>query len=352
MPLRQRQTILTPASVPLLVADGDIPTTRLLARELRAGFSDVEVRIAERLFGAEFSGRPVIVSRLCYPRFSWLPGYLSRRHRRYAYFIDDNFWEITHETGVDLANFFRHPATVETLDAFVRNAGVVICWSPRLRDYVAARHPDAITEFVRPGFDVATATTLIDRRDAPPADPRRGLRVGYPTTPRPRVSPLLVPVVRHFLEKYGDQVTFEFIGWMPEALSELPNVVLHPWIAEYDAYLEFKLSRRWDIAIAPLIGDLFDQFKTDNKYREYAGCGIPGVYSRVSPFVETVRHGATGLLVENEPAQWIAALEQMVQAPDLRSSIAASASDDVRRNYDLRVTGRRLAEVVQRYGSP
>jgi glycosyltransferase involved in cell wall biosynthesis len=343
---------MTPEPAALLVADGDIPTTRLLARELREGFRDVEVRIAKHLFGTELGGRPIIVSRLCYPRFSWLPSHLSSRQLRYAYFLDDNFWEITHQTGFDLANFFQHPATVETLDMFVRNAGVVICWSPRLREYVAARHPEAITEFVRPGFDVATATKLLERRDAQAVGPSRGVRIGYPTTARPRVAPLLVAVVRHFLEQCGAEVTFEFIGWMPEGLSELPNVVLHPWVADYDAFLEFKLGRRWDVGIAPLIGDAFDQFKTDNKYREYAGCGIPGVYSRVSPFVETVRHGATGLLVENEPAEWIAALEQIVRSPELRASIAAAASDDVRRNYDLRVTGRCLVDVVRRHASP
>ena len=336
---------------PLLIADGDIPTTRLLARELSEGFGDVEVRIAERLFGAEVGGRPVVISRLCYPRFAWLPGHLARHGVRYTYFIDDNFWEITHETDVDLAQFFRHPATVETLDAFVRNAGVVVFWSPRLRDYVVARYPGAVTEFVSPGFDVGTAASIMARRDAKPVDERRGIRIGYPTTRRPRVSSLLVPVVRHFLEQHGDMVMFEFIGWMPEALSELPNVMLHPWIGEYDAFLEFKLGRRWDIGIAPLIGDGFDQYKTDNKYREYAGCGEPGVYSRVSPFVETIRDGSTGLLVDNEPAAWIAALERMVQSPELRASIAAAALDDVSRNYDLRVTGRRLVEVVLRHAA-
>lgn len=338
--------------LPLLIADGEIPTTRLLARELRQGFADIDVRIVERLFGTEVGERAVIVSRVCFPRFSWLPDYLSRRHCRYAYFIDDNFWEITGDTDIGLANFFQHPATVKTLDAFVRHAAVVLCWSPRLRQYVATRHPGATTEFVRPGFDVATATALIERRDARPAPPRRGVRVGYPTTPRPRVSPLLVPVVRHFLQHYGDEVVFEFIGWMPEGLSELPNVVLHPWIGQYETFLEFKLGRRWDIGIAPLIGDAFDQFKTDNKYREYGGCGIPGIYSRVSPFVESVRDGVTGLLVDNEPAQWIAALEQMVGSAELRRSIAAAAGDDVSRNYDLRITGARLAEVVQRHAAP
>lgn len=332
----------------LLIADSDIPTTHLVARELRQGFAALEVRVAPDIFGAVVTRRPVIVSRLCYPRYSWLPGHLSREGVRYAYFIDDNFWEITPEVDVRLARFFRHPATVDALDAFVRHAAVVLTWSQPLRDYVGSRFSDIHAEFVPPGFDVARAAALLQRHQPPRDADDAVIRIGYPTTPRPSVSALLVPVVEHFLREYGRRVTFEFIGWMPEALGTLPNVVFHPWIGDYDKYLEFTVSRRWHIGIAPLIGSGFEKYKTNNKYREYGGCMVPGVYSDVSPFRETVDDGKTGMLVENEADAWIAALDRLVKSALLRSAIARTAFDDVRRHHDLRTTGRHLAGAVLR----
>ena len=335
----------------LLIADSDIPTTGLVARELREAFSSLEVRIAPDIFGAVVTDRPVIVSRLCFPRYSWLPEHLSREGVGYAYFIDDNFWEITTDIDVQLAGFFRHPATVDTLDAFCRHAAVVLTWSEPLRDYVSSRFSNIRTDFVTPGFDVAKAAALLDRYQ-PPADADDAvIRIGYPTTPRPSVSALVVPVVEHFLRGYGRNVTFEFIGWMPEALGGLPNVVFHPWIGDYDKYLEFKISRRWHIGIAPLIGGDFEKYKTNNKYREYGGCMVPGVYSNVSPFRETVDDGKTGMLVENEAGEWIAALDKLVASAVLRSAIARAAFDDVRRHYDVRITGRHLADTVLRYAA-
>ncbi|HEX3631224.1 MAG TPA: glycosyltransferase [Casimicrobiaceae bacterium] len=334
----------------LLIADSDIPTTRLVARELREAFASLEVRIAPDIFGAVVTDRPVIVSRLCYPRYSWLPGHLSREGVRYAYFIDDNFWEITPEIDVRLASFFRDPATVDTLDAFVRHAAVVLTWSQPLRDYVASRFSDVRSEFVAPGFDVAKAAALLQRHPPPTDGEDAVVRIGYPTTPRPRVSALVVPVVEHFLRVHGRSVKFEFIGWMPEALGGLPNVEFHPWIGDYDKYLEFKVSRRWHIGIAPLIGDGFEKYKTNNKYREYGGCMVPGVYSDVSPFRETVDDGKTGILVDNNAGAWIGALEKLVAFPVLRSAIAREAFEDVRRHHDLRTTGRHLVDAVLRHG--
>jgi glycosyltransferase involved in cell wall biosynthesis len=335
----------------LLIADSDIPTTRLVARELRQAFASLEVRIAPDIFGAVVTDRPVIVSRLCFPRYSWLPDHLSRQGVRYAYFIDDNFWEITPDIDVRLARFFRHPATVDTLDAFVRQAAVVLTWSQPLRDYVMSRFSDIPAEFVAPGFDVAKSAALLQRQQTPTDAEDAVVRIGYPTTPRPRVSALIVPVVEHFLRAHDRSVTFEFIGWMPEALGGLPNVAFHPWIGDYDKYLEFKVSRRWHIGIAPLIGDGFEKYKTNNKYREYGGCMVPGVYSDVSPFRETVDDGRTGILVKNEAGAWIAALEKLVASPVLRLAIARAAFDDVEKNHDLRITGRHLADAVLRHAA-
>jgi glycosyltransferase involved in cell wall biosynthesis len=73
---------------------------------------------------------------------------------------------------------------------------------------------------------------------------------------------------------------------------------------------------------------------------------VPGLYSNVSPFRETVDDGKTGLLVDNDAGAWIGALEKLVASPVLRSAIAQAAFDDVRRHHDLRTTGRHLADTV------
>ena len=50
------------ASIPLLIADGDIPTTHLFARVLRAAHDGVETRYAKTFFGADIA-RPHVAER-------------------------------------------------------------------------------------------------------------------------------------------------------------------------------------------------------------------------------------------------------------------------------------------------
>ncbi len=333
------------ARPPLVVADGDIATTRLVARELEAVHREVEIRTPDTLFGTRFEDRCVVVSRLCHPSYSWLPGYLAERGIRYAYFLDDNFWELTPDVDRHLASFFNHPAVLATLERFVRGASRVVVWSRALERYLRERFPDIEIAFAAPGFDVATPARVLHAQERPGAR-RDELRIGYPTTRRPGVASLLARIVEHFAGTRGGAVKFEFVGWMPDALMGAPHVTLHPHVADYRRYLEFVVSRRWDIGIAPLAGGVFESFKTDIKYREYGGCRVPGVYSRVPPYSDVVVHGTTGLLTDNDAGAWIEALEALVDSPAMRESIAAAALADVAQHRDLAVTGRRFAELV------
>jgi glycosyltransferase involved in cell wall biosynthesis len=257
--------------------------------------------------------------------------------------LDDNFWELTPDFDIHLAPYFGHPAVRATLDRFMRGAAVVIVWSERLRDYISARFPGIAVEFVPSGVDLAQI-----RRLRPPGGRADDgvVRIGYPTSRRLGVASLLAEVVRAIVGKYPGRVQFEFVGWMPEALEDLPNVTLMPQIAEYDAYLAFVLSRQWDVGLAPLAGVHFESFKTDVKYREYAAFRVAGVYSRVSPYTETVQAGRTGVLVDNDPQEWIAALAALIESPRMREDIVAAAFADVSAHRDIEVTGRRFASLL------
>jgi hypothetical protein len=333
-------------AIPLLIADGDIPTTRLVARELRAVYPDVEVRIPDTLFGADARNRPILVSRLCHPSLRWLPAYLGERGHAYAYFLDDNFWELTPEVDPHLAAFFGHPAVLATLDAFVRGSRRVIVWSARLGDYVRGRFPGHDVVAVDAGFDVDAVRAPLAAAAAMPPSTDGVFRVGYPTTRKPALAPLLCALVAQAEQHFGTKVQFEFMGWMPEALGSARNATLLPQIDDYASYLAFMIGRSWGAGIAPLLPGRFESFKTDIKYREYGGCRIAGVYSDVPPYTDAVDNGRTGLLVRNDPAAWLAVLARLQAAPAERAAIAATAFADVSTRRDLHATGRRLAAAL------
>ena len=332
---------MSDARVPLIIADGDIATTRLLARELGVTYRSVEIRDTETLFGTPLDGRPIVVSRLCHPSLSWFPGYLAQRGLRYAYFLDDNFWELNRDVDPFLAPFYANPAVADTLAAFVLHASVVIVWSRRLRDFIAAKFPDARVEYVPTGVDFGRLTQAsVGAEDA------GVIRVGYPTSRRPAVASLLTDVVRAIGQRYAERVQFEFMGWMPETLEGQPNVTLTPHMADYDEYLAYVESRQWNVGLAPLAGTVFESYKTDIKYREYASLRVPGVYSGVSPYTDSVTDGRTGLLAVNTADDWIAALSCLIESRQLREDVAGAAYADVRMHRDLGVTGRRFAALL------
>jgi glycosyltransferase involved in cell wall biosynthesis len=338
------------ASTPLLVADGDIPTTQLLARVLRAAHGGVEIRYPDTLFGADVAREALVFSRLCVSSHAWLPAYLARRGIGYLYFLDDDFWALTADVDPHLAAFFNHPETVRTLDAFVAGARAVVVMSKRLGDAIRRRMPGVCVEYLNPPFDTDAANALLC--SAPPRDPGDDVvRIGYPTSRRPGVASLLEPVVRHVLRKYGRRVAFEFVGWMPDGLAGVAGVTLFPHVPDYDRYLAFKISRRWDVGLAPLAGSAFDACKTSVKYREYGGCRIAAVYGNVPPYTDDVADGTTGLLADHDPAAWIAALERLIDSPPLRETIAARAHADVEARFSQRASVQRWREIVAKHGN-
>jgi processive 1,2-diacylglycerol beta-glucosyltransferase len=81
--------------------------------------------------------------------------------------------------------------------------------------------------------------------------------------------------------------------------------------------------------MAPLEDDTFTRCKSDLKYLDYAALGIPGVFSDVRPYRDTVRHRETGLLAANDEKAWSDALEEIVSDDALRAQLAEAAKGEV-----------------------
>jgi len=334
---------VTSARPATLIADGRIATTQIVARLLKACYGDVRVLPTDELPAPLASG-PLVMSRLAEPPMSWLPDYFRERGRPYVYFLDDNFFELG--TDIDPRNgpYYQHPAVRDALDGFLRGATLVWLMSGTLRAYLQDRLPGLPTLLTHAPIDLATW-------DAAPAGTAPALpgddatfRVGYPSTPRDNMARLLTEIVSICGARFGGSVGFEFVGWWPAAVQDAPNVRCFPAIADYRDYAAFVKSRRWDCAIAPLADSLFENCKTDNKFRDYAAAGVAGIYSRTSLYHASVVDGATGLLVENDAAAWVDAIASLRDAAGLRATIAKAAYDTVRMRNDHAIVARAVVD--------
>ncbi|RYH31257.1 MAG: glycosyltransferase [Alcaligenaceae bacterium] len=135
----------------------------------------------------------------------------------------------------------------------------------------------------------------------------------------------LLPVVRGALEACPS-LHFEIVGDLSvnRLFRDLPRVtVLHPM--SWPNYLAFAGASRRDIGLAPLLPGPFNAARGPTKFFDLARMGAVGIYSDVAPYNGFVRDGVDGLLIANDPDQWIAAIRALVHDRQRLENLASAA---------------------------
>jgi glycosyltransferase involved in cell wall biosynthesis len=161
--------------------------------------------------------------------------------------------------------------------------------------------------------------------------------IGYMgTTSHTADLEMLSGVLRELLEQYGNKIALRFWGIQPPGeVGDFPNVEWIPLhILSYTQFVEYFSTQTCDIFLAPLNDSRFNQSKSPLKFLEYSALGVPGVYSRITPYETVVNHGENGLLAST-PSEWAACLRQLIDNPDLRSRVGMQAYLTVARNWRL-----------------
>jgi GT2 family glycosyltransferase len=108
---------------------------------------------------------------------------------------------------------------------------------------------------------------------------------------------------------------------MPTTGSYCPYPVFVPWLR--------RQRHAWTIGLAPLRDTHFNRNKSDLKYLEYAALGLPGIFSDLVPYRESIRHEETGLLVENTTGAWYEEIRRLAHDCVLREGLAEAARRSV-----------------------
>ncbi|QUH30233.1 glycosyltransferase [Vallitalea guaymasensis] len=136
------------------------------------------------------------------------------------------------------------------------------------------------------------------------------------------------------INKYGYKIKFEIIGFKNYSMKNIP-ITVFPYRENYEQYVSFLLSRKWDIAVAPLNNTEFHSCKYFNKFLEYSSIGATGIYSNVEPFTYIVKNGENGLLVDNNTIEWTNGLMYLIDNKEKRLDISRNAYEFVKNNFDI-----------------
>lgn len=183
------------------------------------------------------------------------------------------------------------------------------------------------------------------RQTLPPAHPP--LTIGYMGGNSHRKD---IEIVTESLlkldRKFRGKLSFVFWGCSHPELASLERVKILPPETEYMLFLD-KFSREpFDIGIAPLIKNRFNECKSNIKFLEYSWLEIPAVYSDITPYKSTVTHMQDGLLATNTTANWTDALELLITNNLIRLNIGANARKKAQ-EFTVDVAAAKLLEALE-----
>ena len=242
--------------------------------------------------------------------------------------IDDNFLECPISTPI--GRYHREPRRLHVMRRLYELASVTRVYSGVME--AQAKQLGAHTQMAKAYFD-AKSLDRAARRPRTDGVVRIALATGRP--PDPQVDDILEQALNDVLDMYPGRIEVHFWRALPNSLKNRPNVHRHKPIVNYAAFIRSFAAMGFDIGLAPVTDTLFYASKTDNKYREYGGLGVAGIYSALAPYANVVCDGVNGVLVENTHDAWRDGLIHLIEDAGLRHRIAKAAKADVAANYDF-----------------
>ena len=256
--------------------------------------------------------------------------YLEMAHqmgKRTVYCIDDNFLEIP--SGAQEFPYYREPARRETFVNFLRNAQIVHVNSEFFADYIRQHFNPRVAYFpATVDYEWLEQGTKSAKEDGQ-------IVIGYEGTYKEEDFKPVVRAMMRLLKEYGWIIRVEFFGFIPSSIRGQRGVTHFSYEQDYRQFIHRLYGLTWDIGLAPLADTLFNRCKTNNKFREYGACMIPGIYSNVPTYSSWVNHGETGYLVPHSEEGWYEGIKQMIESPALRQKIKERASSFARSHFSI-----------------
>jgi len=139
----------------------------------------------------------------------------------------------------------------------------------------------------------------------------------------------LQPVMAKALAE-NERLCFEIIGGpsVHRLYKKLPRTtVIHPM--QWPSYQAFLAMQPRHIGLNPLLPSRFNHARSYTKFFDITRCGAVGIYAPGSACADVVEHRQDGLIIDLDPAAWVAALAELANNGDLRETLLQNAQTKV-----------------------
>ena len=251
--------------------------------------------------------------------------WVARRGTPLIYLLDDPLYIPYRSPSNGFLSYLKCFGKIKTL---CRISATVIANSPSNCAF-ARRHNANVWEI--PSVVDGDLYTGWEPRPSPP----RSVSVGWTGSPSTAAN---LQVIRGPLGALGerDDVRLRFIGASDFGLPEVAHEAV-PWMAE----TEVQDLRRLEVGLLPLPLTPWTPHKFYLKLIQYMALGIPPVATPLGSNPLVIEDGSTGFLARDDH-EWLAAVERLVEDPDLRESIGKSSAEEALRRYTLQANAERI----------
>lgn len=266
--------------------------------------------------------RFVSVSKLAHSDLSWCDalymirpnnavfGRIAKISRQYGiivvFFLDDDLLHLP-EGNADI------PWRKSGLAYTARRSDIIVSSSP----YICRNYSKSFAVNRRFSIDAAVPPRNIRKHD----DGRNErIKIVYAAglAHKSLFDRFIKPILTQLDEKCGEKISITFMGVHPEldvSNYNMPiNYIDSLPLNEYRAKIA---EENFDIGLAPLTTSEFTKCKYFNKFIEYAMFGIVGLYSDTEPYTFVIKDKENGILVKDEPSDWLRAICIAVEDGDL-----------------------------------
>ena len=240
--------------------------------------------------------------------------------RIFVYEIDDNLLEVPKAHP----QFFWYLAHKETIQAIISKSDAITTTTPILAEHLKQLNPAV---YVLPNL---IDPELFSQGEESEKNKCGKTILGYTgTTTHLSDFYIIVSAIKRILEEFDGRVLFRSIGFLPDELLDFPNVE-YLGTADYTGFPKKLQNACFDIGLGPLEDNLFNRCKSNIKFLEYGICGIPGIWSDVFPYTESVVNGENGILVKEHSSEvWYKAIKLLMENEELRKRLSLNVKKTI-----------------------